>query len=218
MPPLRRPLLILWLALPLAACASPEPVAYSGLASSPYLSPNINDSSGRMPFRYSSAVDWTHYRKVIIDPVEIYSGADSQFGDLDSADRQALANDMQAAFTRSLATRFTVTNRPAPDTLRVRITLTGAARTAPVLGTLSRFDVAGGVVNGIQSVRDREGTLTGSVSYAVEIFDSSDKRLLGAFVAKQYPKPYDLPSSVGPLTAARTGIAKGATELLAQLN
>ncbi|MBS7540096.1 DUF3313 domain-containing protein [Ancylobacter lacus] len=215
--PVRR-LLILWLGLPLAACASPEPLAYAGLASSSYLSPNINDSTGRMPFRYSSAVDWTHYRNVIVDPVAIYSGADAQFGDLDAADRQALASDMQTAFTRSLATRFTVTNRPGPDTLRVRITLTGAARTAPVLGTLSRFDVAGGVVNGVQSLRDREGTLTGSVSYAVEIFDSSDKRLLGAYVAKQYPKPYDLPSGVGPLTAARTGIAKGAAELLAQFD
>ena len=61
------------------------------------------------------------------------------------------------------------------------------------------------------------GSLTGSVVYAVEIFDAPTSRLLGAFVTKQYPPPYDIKASVGPLAAAEAGMDKGAEALIAQL-
>ena len=86
-----------------------------------------------------------------------------------------------------------------------------------MLGTLSRFDMAGAVYKGVQAARDGEGSLTGSVIYAVEIFDATTSRLLGAFVSKQYPNPYNIKASVGALAAAEAGIDKGADSLMAQL-
>ena len=85
-----------------------------------------------------------------------------------------------------------------------------------MLGTLSRFDMAGAVYNGVQTARDGEGSLTGSAIYAVEIFDAATSKLLSAFVTKQYPSPYDIKASVGPLAAAEIGIDKGADALVAQ--
>ena len=67
------------------------------------------------------------------------------------------------------------------------------------------------------TARDGEGSLTGSVVYAVEIFDAATSRLLSAFVTKQYPSPYDVKASVERLTAAEAGIDKGAEALMAQL-
>jgi hypothetical protein len=99
----------------------------------------------------------------------------------------------------------------------MRLTLTGAATTTPVLGTLSRFDIAGAVYNGVQTARDGEGLMTGSVIYTVEIFDAPSSRLLGAFVSKQYPSPYNIKASIGKLAAAQAGIDKGADALMAQL-
>ena len=55
---------------------------------------------------------------------------------------------MRTRFAKELGSRFTSTNQRAPNTLRVRLTLTGAVANTPVLGTLSRFDVAGLVYNG----------------------------------------------------------------------
>ena len=60
-------------------------------------------------------------------------------------------------------------------------------------------------------------TLTGSISYVVEILDASTQELLGAYVAKQYPNAWNLGATFGRLDAARVGIDKGAEELLAQL-
>ena len=87
-----------------------------------------------------------------------------------------------------LRSRFTLVNVRGPNTLRVRLTLTGAVANTPVLGTLSRFDLAGAVYNGVQAARDEEGMMTGSVIYGVEIFDAPSSRLLSAYVTKQYPQ------------------------------
>jgi hypothetical protein len=193
------------------------PVPYSDVASSSYLAPNPSDTSGRIPYRYSTAVDWRSYNKIIIEPIVIYRGADQQFGDMSEADKTSLASYMQTRFAEKLSSRFTLANQRAPNTLRVRLTLTGAAITTPVLGTMSRFDIGGLVYNGVQAARDGEGSMTGSVIYAVEIFDAATSRLLSAFVSKQYPSPTNIKATVGPLAAAEAGIDKGADALIAQL-
>ncbi|GLR87149.1 DUF3313 domain-containing protein [Bradyrhizobium iriomotense] len=199
-------------------CASVTPVPYSEMASSAYMAPDASDTSGRVPYRYSTSADWRSYNKVILDPVVIYRGKDHQFGDMSDKDKATLAAYMQNRFADKLRSRFALVTARGPNTLRVRLTLTGAVTNTPVLGTLSRFDVAGAVYNGVQAARDGEGTLTGSVIYGVEIFDASTSRLLSAYVTKQYPGAYDIKASVGSLAAATAGIDKGADAFMAQLN
>jgi hypothetical protein len=201
-----------------AGCATVTPVPYSEMASSAYLKPDASDSSGHVPYRYSTAADWRAYNKVLLEPVVIYRGKDHQFGDMSDKDKATLAAYMQNSFAERLRSRFALVNVRGPNTLRVRLTLTGAVINTPVLGTLSRFDLAGAVYNGVQAARDGEGMMTGSVIYSVEIFDAPSSRLLGAYVTKQYPNAYDIKASVGELTAATAGIDKGADAFLAQLN
>jgi hypothetical protein len=206
------------LGLAAAGCASVSPVPYAELASSAYMAPDKSDASGRVPYRYSTLVDWRAYNKVILDPVTVYRGKDHQFGDLSDKDKATLAAYMQNGFAERLRARFARVRERGPNTLRIRLTLTGAVTNTPVLGTLSRFDVAGAVYNGVQAARDGEGTMTGSVIYSVEIFDAATSRLLSAYVTKQYPSAYDIKASVGALAAATAGLDKGADALMAQLN
>jgi Protein of unknown function (DUF3313) len=201
----------------LAGCASVAPIPYSEVASSSYMAPDPTDASGRIPYRYATNVDWRSYNKVILEPIVVYRGSDQQFGDLSEQDKASLASYKQRRFSEKLGGRFMLTNARGPNTLRVRLTLTGAVANTPVLGTLSRFDMAGAVYNGVQTARDGEGTLTGSVIYAVEVFDAANSRLLSAFVTKQYPSPYDIKASLGSLAAAEAGIDKGSEALVAQL-
>jgi hypothetical protein len=201
----------------LQGCVSADPIAYSGLSSSAELAPNPRDTTGRVPYSYSTAVDWKQFSSVIVDPVVIYRGADGQFGKMPAGDRAAIASYMQDRFTERLKSRFTLTSQAGPNTLRVRLTLTGAKANTPVPGTLSRFDIAGGVYNTVPTARDREGSLTGSVLYAVEIFDAGTNRLLKASVTKQYPSPVNIKASMQPLAAAQAGVNKGADALVAQL-
>ena len=201
-----------------AGCASVAPVPYSELASSAYMAPDKSDASGRVPYRYSTPVDWRAYNKVILEPVAIYRGRDHQFGDISDKDKATLAAYMQNCFADRLRRRFALARERGPNTLRIRLTLTGAVANTPVLGTLSRFDMAGAVYNGVQAARDGDGMMTGSVIYSVEIFDAATSRLLSAYVTKQYPGAYDIKASVGALAAATAGLDKGADALMAQLN
>jgi hypothetical protein len=201
----------------LAGCTTADPTVYAGLASASHLQPNPGDRSGRVPFRYRSNVNWKQYDKIIVDPVTVYRGQDNQFGKVSEQDKSALASYMQSQFTQKLRTRFSPVSTPVPGTLRVHLTLTGARTTTPVLGPFSHLDVGSGVYNAVQAARDKEGSMTGSVAYAVEIYDAPSNRLLSAYVTKQYPNAMNIGASFGALQASKVAIDKGADALLAQL-
>jgi len=212
------PLAAVAVTLLLAACSTPDPVAYGGLSSSSYLKPNQADSSGHVPYAFSSPVDWRRYSKAVIEPVAVYTGLDNQLEDLSPEDRIELATYMQEEFANALAKRFRPAAGSGPDTLRIRVTLTGAATNTAVISTLAHFDLTGTLYNGVQAVRGGEGMMMGSVSYAVEIYDAPSNRLLEAFVAKQYPGAYNIGATFGSLAAAKTGIDKGAEALAQRFN
>ncbi|MQB07906.1 DUF3313 domain-containing protein [Agrobacterium tumefaciens] len=201
----------------LASCTAADPTAYTGLASAQHLKANPGDRTGRVPYRYDGGANFRQYDKVIVDPVTVYRGQDNQFVKVSEQDKTALAIYMQSQFTQKLRTRFSVVNSPSMGTLRVHLTLTGAKTTTPVLGPFSHLDVGGGVYNAVQAVRDKEGSMTGSVAYAVEIYDAMTKTLLSAYVTKQYPNAMNVGASFGALKASQVAIDKGADALLAQL-
>ena len=201
----------------LSGCSSLEPVAYRGIASSSYLTPNSGDDANHIPYRYATQTDWASYNRIILEPVKIYGGPDNQFGDLSEEDKADLAQYMQTTFQEKLSKRFAVVDAPAPHTLRLKLTLTGAKTNTPFISTLAHIDMGGNLYNGVQAVRGGEGAMTGSVIYAVEIFDAPTNRLLTAYVAKQYPNAMNLMASVGSLAASKSGVDSGSDMLLAQL-
>jgi hypothetical protein len=201
----------------LAGCAGTPPARYSGIDSAAKLTANTGDDADRIPWRYSPSVDWQKYDSIIIDPVKIYQGSDGQFDDMAQTDRQTLATHMQETFSQALSTRFKTVNAPAANTLRLKLTLTGADTTPQVVGTFTKFDLAGGPYNIVQSIRGGRGLMSGSVDYAVEIYDASSHELLKAYVAKQYPNAMNVSASIGSLSAAEVGIEKGADELAQML-
>jgi hypothetical protein len=202
--------------LAMTGCASTRPIPYSGIASSAQLSPNLGKNAKRMPYSYAAPVDWRRYTNLIIDPVQIYAGQDSQFEKVSDSDKTTLAQYMGDTFGEQLRQRFTMVSDPAtPATLRLRLTLTGAKKTTALASTFTRFDLAGTPYNLVQSMRGGQGTFTGSVSYAVEIYDAATGHLLYAYVEKQYPNAMNIGATIGALSASKTGIRKGADELVA---
>ncbi|MFT4247848.1 MAG: DUF3313 domain-containing protein [Pseudomonas sp.] len=201
-----------------SGCATTRPVAYSGIESSRYLRPNSDSRGDRTPYAYQAPrVDWKRYSRVMLDPVDIYAGADGQFEKISDQDKRVLADYMSEQFREALAHRYWFSPDPGPETLRVRLTLTGAKPTKKVIGTVMKVDLAGGPYNAVQAARGREGAFIGSVSYSVEIFDTHTNELLVAYVEKQYPNAMDFKASLGSLDAAKAGIRKGAEELTKKL-
>ncbi|CAN5552995.1 hypothetical protein BH10PSE18_BH10PSE18_17760 [soil metagenome] len=52
----------------------------------------------------------------------------------------------------------------------------------------------------------------------MEIYDASSNALLDAYVAKQFPNAWNISATLGALDASKTGIEKGAEDLVARLN
>jgi len=205
------------LVLALAACSTTQPLPYAGVGASAQMRLNPRDNAGHMPYAYKTATDWHKYSSVMLDPVDIYRGVDNQFEDMSENDKAYLAQYMEAEFAAKLGKRFKSATAPGRDTLRIRLTLAGAKTNTAVLGTLSRFDLVGGPYNAVQAIRGKEGAMTGSVSFAVEIFDASTNALLGAYVSKQYPNAWNLGAGMGSLSASIAGIENGADQLIAYL-
>ncbi|MBC3919620.1 DUF3313 domain-containing protein [Undibacterium sp. CY18W] len=203
--------------LALAACSSTQPIPYSGINSSSQMLLNQRDATGRKPYEYKTDTNWNNYAAVIIDPVIIYRGGDGQFEDVAEEDRIYLARYMQSAFKAKLDTRFRSVMTPAQNALRIKLTLAGARENTPFLSTLSRFDLLGGPYNATQAIRGKEGAMTGSVSFVVEIYDSWTNVLLGAYVSKQYPNAWNLKAGIGAMSASEAGIDIGAEDLLSFL-
>ncbi|WP_058973866.1 DUF3313 domain-containing protein [Type-D symbiont of Plautia stali] len=210
--------LILTAAVAAVGCSSTSPVKYSGIEATSRMTPNTADDSDRIPFRYAAPVDWSKYRSITIDPVEIYGGSDAQFNELSQEDRRNLADYMQKKFADVLAEKFTVnTHAGSAPGLRLKLTLTGADTTPQVVGTVTKFDLAGGPYNIVQSVRGGRGLMSGYVNYAVEVKDAATGELLLAYVAEQYPDAMNVGATFGSMSAAETGVDKGAEQLLEKL-
>ncbi|KEY40033.1 DUF3313 domain-containing protein [Pantoea agglomerans] len=210
--------LILIAVIAAVGCSSTSPVKYSGIQATSRMTPNTADDSDRIPFRYTAPVDWSKYRSIAIDPVEIYGGSDAQFNDLSQEDRRNLADYMQKKFADVLREKFTVNNSAGnTPSLRLKLTLTGADTTPQVVGTFTKFDLAGGPYNIVQSVRGGRGLMSGYVNYAVEVKDAATGELLLAYVAEQYPNAMNVGATFGSMSAAETGVDKGAEQLLEKL-
>ena len=216
---LSAPLLAVLIAgLTLAGCASTQPTAYAGLASASQLRANPDDMSGHIPYRVPTRTDWRPYTSAIVAPVVVYQGADAQFEDISDEEKATLARYMNDQFRQALKKRFDIVNSAGAHTVLVKVTLTGAKTTTRFLSTATRFDLLGAPYNIVQSIRGREGSFTGSVSYAVEIFDASSLALLDAYVTKQYPNALNISASLGKMDASMTGVQKGAQQLAERLN
>jgi hypothetical protein len=210
--------LLIGVTVALTGCASTQPKPYTGIESASYLRPSDQGKHGHEPYAYSANVDWTRYDSVIVDPVSIYRGTDNQFdAKITEQDRDDLAGYMQQQFQEKLRQRYTLASTPTNRTLRIHLTLTGAKATTAFFSTFTHMDVGGTPINAVQAVRGKEGLMTGSVSYAVEIYDASTNRLLKAYVDKQYPNAMNIKATFGRLTASKRGIDKGADSLLAGL-
>jgi hypothetical protein len=180
--------------------------------------PSAHDETGHIPYEYKSAADLRTYSKFSVEPVVVYRSADNQFEDLSEQDKNELAKYMEATFSDKLAALSRNSDAPSAQALRIKLTLTGAKKNTPVLSTLSRFDLVGGPYNAVQAARGKEGALTGSVSFAVEIYSASTNQLLAAYVSKDYPNAWNLGASMGALSASKTGIDKAADELVVYLS
>ncbi|RAL97208.1 DUF3313 domain-containing protein [Agrobacterium sp. MS2] len=201
--------------LTISGCATTSTPSQA-LSSSAVLRPT---SDAKKPYAYQRAgTDFSSYSRAIILPASIYAGPDAQFGKLSDGDQQTLAAYMSTQFVKVLGKRFQLVSQPGPGTLSIKLTLTGAKSSTPVLSTVSHVLPVGLVINAGAQVAGRPGTFSGWVSYAVEIEDAETGTLLYAYVGSSSANALDITSNFRGLDAAKAGIRSASEGLDKELS
>jgi hypothetical protein len=189
----------LLLALPAtAAFAQAEDHAPTALSSASRMSHDRGESWTYI----RPGLDLGAFRNIMIDPVAVYSGPDSQFEDIDSADRRTYARIIDEALRRELASARPIVRRAAAGTARLRVTLIGMEKTMGGVATATRATPLGMASSVVRSVTGRGGRLTGSMLIALEMFDGGGQ-LQAAIVRRREPDALDIPATLGTTETAR---------------
>jgi hypothetical protein len=97
-----------------------------------------------------------------------------------------------------------------PHTLLLQMQLVGIESNVPMLSTVSRIYPAGLVMDIAKQASSSPGTFSGSVTYALMIYDSTSNTLLAAAMNKKYPEALNVESTLSTVRAAEAGIDQGA--------
>jgi hypothetical protein len=186
-------------------------------------------SSSKMTQDSSGSESWTYvqptsrflkYRTVIVEPATVYQGPDAQFEDIDKADRSKFAAIITDELRSELAKTFPAPAKPQADTLRLRLTLLGAQKTEGGIATATRVTPFGFATSAVKSALGKKGTLTGSVLFAVELYDARTNELLLAAVRRRTPDPLDVPATLSTTDTVKSvarELADGARKRLEKL-
>ena len=178
--------------------------ASNALAQTKDNAPVSLSSSNRMTQDKPGSESWTYaqpvsrfskYRTLIVEPTVVYQGPDAQF-DISVQDRNRAAEIITQELRQELAQSFPTPVRPQADTLRLRVTLIGAEKTTGGIATATRVTPFGFATSAVKSALGKSGSFTGSVLYAVELYDAQTRELLLAAVRRRTPDPLDVPATL----------------------
>src|SRR5687767_10841966 len=86
---------------------------------------------------------------------------------------------------------------------RLRSRLIGVEQTVPYASTVTRLIPVVAAINMVSSAAGGGGTLAGSVTYAVEAFDSESGKVFAAGLRRLTPGAFDLSSTLATKETAR---------------
>ncbi len=203
--------------------------AYPAVAQTKDRAPVALKSSSKMTQDKANTESWTYaqprevfskYRTLIVDNTVVYTGADAQFDGIPAADRAKFASIVTNELRSELAKSFPNPPKAQADTLRLKVTLLGATKTKGGIATATRVTPMGFGLSALKSAVGKGGSFTGSVLFAVELYDARTNELLLAAVRRRHPDPLDVPATLGTeetVKAVAREFADGARERLQDL-
>lgn len=94
--------------------------------------------AGELPFVYRNPdARWTAYHKVILEPVTLWRSGAHSLDPISEQDLLRLVSDFEAALRQRLGDGFEIAEEPSPGTLRLRLAITEARASDPVLDVLT---------------------------------------------------------------------------------
>jgi hypothetical protein len=184
------------LIMALAGCAGRGPDGpVSGVAEAAQMQPEAGIAQA-WTYRNPS-MNPRSYSRVLIDPAQVYHGAEADFDDFSPAEVERFAQMLPDETRKALQGSYPIVSKPGPDVIRLRFTLVAVERTVPYAATATRIIPIGAVLNLGKAAAGEGGSLTGSLTILLEAFDSQTGKLLVASQRRVSPGAFDLQATLG---------------------
>ena len=128
--------------------------------------------------------DWATYDKVLLEPVTLWRSGRKALDPVPESDLLRLIADLQTVVRRRLDTTFRMTDEPGPRTLRIRLAITEARETDPVLDVL-RGHGHDDVTKGMGALHEETRRFIEQAEIEGEIRDGATNELLAAGVDRR---------------------------------
>ena len=128
--------------------------------------------------------DWAKYDKVLLEPVTLWRSGRQALDPVPESDLLRLIADLEAVVRRRLDTTFRTTEETGPRTLRIRLAITEARETDPILDVL-RGQGRDDVTKGMGPLHEETRRFIEHAEIEGEIRDGATNELLAAGVDKR---------------------------------
>ena len=130
--------------------------------------------------------NWSRYKKVLIDPVAIYTAPNAELRSDSREEQAALATYFAAALRQELGKHFTIVTTRGPDVLRIRTALTDADQSEVLLDTVSTVMPIGLALSTLKRATTGSDSAVGFAQAEAEVVDAQTFTRLAAAVDKRY--------------------------------
>ena len=129
---------------------------------------------------------WTEYHTVLLEPVTLWRSGRRSLDPVPEPDLARLIVDFESALRRRLGEGFALTDRPGPGVMRVRLAITAARATDPVLDILNAHgDVGVEVAKGAGPLHPEMRSFLDGAAIEGEIRDAQTNELLAEGVERR---------------------------------
>lgn len=159
------------------------------------------------------SVDFSRYKKVMIDKVVFYFKPDSKEIGVNPDDLKMLADSFQQELINALKDAYPIVSQPGPDVLRIRVAITDVKAGNPVLGAASAVLPVGVAVNALSNVATGESVNVGEASMEAEFLDSETGKVVAAVMDRRVGSTYSAGSVKGKWGHAKEAFKEWAERL-----
>ncbi len=128
---------------------------------------------GALKVYENPSADFKKYDRILLEPVTIWTGPDSQMNELSKEDRTTIANHLFALVHARLSKDYALVSTPEPGALRIAAAITSAERSYPTLDTISTIVPVGLAISTLKAVATGRPAFVGEASVEVKISDAA---------------------------------------------
>ena len=173
---------------------------YSGfLEDYPSFEPD-KDRPGALIYR-KAGTSLKDYRKVIMDPVEIWYAPDCKYKGIKPDELKILADAFRAAIVSELEPDYPVVSKSGPGVLGIRMAITNVRVTKKKRGLLGYTPASLVLTTAVKTIGDNVSLQDATIE--AELLDSQSNERLGALIDRQHKKG----SALGKLKPLQSGAA-----------